>query len=177
MQRSDEREAETATGSDKSLTGSDQNLDFDVESDIGSDVETDFGSEVASKTSEDNRRLPTIRSLVFVIVASAIGFLGGGSVPIIGTIGQFLGLFISSFLIGAIGSRGRYAESAIGGGLVTGTLLLLGTLTSVFTPFAVEFLADYGIAIAGAGVGLGSIIAVIGHYFGRDLRSGLTKDI
>jgi len=82
MQRSDEREAETTTGSDKSLTGSDQNLDFDVESDIGSDIETDFGSEVASKTSKDNRRLPTIRSLVFVIVASAIGFLGGGSVPI-----------------------------------------------------------------------------------------------
>ena len=177
MQRSDERETETTANSDESLTGSNQEFDFDAGSDLESDVETNLGADVTSETTGDGRRLPTIRSLLFVIVVSAVGFVGGGSVPIIGTIGQFVGLFLTSFLIGAIGSKGRYAESAIGGGLVTGTLLLLGTLTSVFTPFAVEFLADYGIAIAGAGVGLGSIIGVVGHYFGRDLRSGLTKDI
>lgn len=177
MQRSDERETEATTGSNGSSTASDQSFDFEGESDIGRDVDTNLGSDIATETGKDDRRLPTIRSLFFVIALSAVGFITGGSVPIIGTIGQFIGLFITSFLIGAIGSEGRYAESAIGGGLVTGVLLILGTLTSVFTPFAVQFLSDYGIAIAGAGVGVGSIIAVVGHYFGRDLRSGLTKNI
>ena len=113
MQRSDERETETTANSDESLTGSNQEFDFDVGSDLESDVETNLGADVTSETTGDGRRLPTIRSLLFVIVVSAVGFVGAGPVPIIGPIGPSVRLLLPRFRTTALRSKAPYRSPSL----------------------------------------------------------------
>jgi hypothetical protein len=117
------------------------------------------------------------RSFLLVLVASLVGVVAGGSIPIVGSIGRFLGLFAVAFATGLVGSRSRYLEVGLAGAVAAGAAFLLGTLTSVFAPIAVQVLADYGVAIVGVGTGAGLLVALLGHYFGRDLRDGLTRDV
>ena len=94
-----------------------------------------------------------------------------------GSIGRFVGLFAVACATGLIGSRSRYLEVGVAGAVAAGVTFLLGTLTSIFAPVAVQVLADYGVAIVGVGTGAGLLVSIVGHYFGRDLRAGLTRDI
>ena len=119
----------------------------------------------------------SLRSFLVVLVASLAGVIAGGSIPIVGSIGRFLGLFAVAFVVGAVGSRSRYLEVGVAGAAAAGTAFLLGTLTSIFAPVAVQVLADYGVAIVGVGTGAGLLVSLAGHYFGRDLRDGLTRDV
>jgi hypothetical protein len=127
-------------------------------------------------------RLPSgpsfsIRSFLVVLALSVAGVVAGGSIPLVGTVGQFLGLFAVAFVIGVAGSRRRYFEVTLAGAIAAGIAFVLGTLTSVFAPVAVGILADYGVAIAGVGTGTGAIASLAGYYFGRDLRDGLTREV
>jgi len=117
------------------------------------------------------------RSFLVILVASLAGVVAGGSIPIVGSIGRFLGLFAVAFAVGAVGSRSRYLEVGLAGAIAAGTAFLLATLTSIFAPIAVQVLADYGVAIVGVGTGAGLLVSLAGHYFGRDLRDGLTRDV
>ena len=119
----------------------------------------------------------SIRSFLVVLALSVVGVVAGGSIPLVGSVGQFLGLFVVAFAVGAAGSRRRYLEVGLAGAIAAGLAFVLGTLTSVFAPVAVRILADYGVAIAGVGVGAGLLASLAGHYFGRDLRDGLTRDV
>jgi len=119
----------------------------------------------------------SIRSFLVVLALSVVGVVAGGSIPLVGSVGQFLGLFVVAFAVGAVGSRRRYLEVGLAGAIAAGLAFVLGTLTSVFAPVAVRILADYGVAIAGVGVGAGLLASLAGHYFGRDLRDGLTRDV
>lgn len=127
-------------------------------------------------------RLPTAptvsaRSFLLVLALLLAGTFVGGAVPVVGSVGRFLGVFVAAFAIGAVGSRSRYLEVGLAGALASGAAFVLGTLTSVFAPVAVNVLADYGLAIAGVGVASGLLASLLGHYFGRDLRDGLTREI
>ncbi|QIB75175.1 hypothetical protein GL213_04510 [Halogeometricum borinquense] len=163
MQRSDEKEPSTTEFSLDSVT--------DESSATSSN----------SATSNESRLAGLFSPKLFVVVflASLLGAFLGGSIPIVGFIGRFLGLFAVGFGAGLLSGRSHYAEVGLGGALAFGLLWVLTTLTSgfAFAPFAVELLAKYGLAIAGAGAGVGLLTTVIGHYFGRDLRDGLTRDI
>ncbi|QCC46982.1 hypothetical protein [Halobellus limi] len=117
------------------------------------------------------------RSFLVVLALSLAGVIAGGSIPLVGTVGQFLGLFLVAFVVGAVGARRRYLEVGLAGAIAAGIAFVLGTLTSVFAPVAVQVLADYGVAIAGVGTGAGLLASLAGHYFGRDLRDGLTRDV
>jgi hypothetical protein len=180
MQRSDERDA----GYDDPA----ELLDGDLDDSLGDDA--GGGSDTASEASTSNGRLrgllPSLsgvgpsfspRSFLVVFVASLVGVIAGGSIPIVGSIGRFLGLFAVAFAVGLIGSRSRYLEVSLAGAVAAGAAFLLGTLTSIFAPIAVQVLADYGVAIVGVGTGAGLLVSIVGHYFGRDLRDGLTRDI
>jgi len=127
-------------------------------------------------------RLPSgptvsIRSFLVVLALLLVGLFVGGSIPLVGAVGRFVGLFAAAFAIGLGGSRSRYLEVGLAGALASGAAFVLGTLTSVFAPIAVSVLADYGLAIAGVGVVSGLVASLAGHYFGRDLRDGLTREI
>ncbi|MFB6250878.1 MAG: hypothetical protein ABEI27_04195 [Halobellus sp.] len=182
MQRSDERESES-------------DLDVDTDVDVASLLDEEQGESSArastspdetARTSDGGGRLrgllptaPTtsVRSFLLVLALSVAGVVVGGSIPIVGSIGRFLGLFAVAFAIGLAGSRRRYLEVGVAGAVAAGFAFVLGTLTSVFAPVAVSVLSDFGLAIAGVGVGGGLLVSLLGHYFGRDLRSGLTRDV
>ncbi|MFD1598323.1 hypothetical protein [Halobellus rarus] len=117
------------------------------------------------------------RSFLVVLALSLVGVVAGGSIPLVGSVGQFFGLFLVAFVVGAVGSRRRYLEVGLAGAIAAGIAFVLGTLTSVFAPVAVQVLADYGVAIAGVGTGAGLLASLAGHYFGRDLRDGLTREV
>lgn len=172
MQRSDEREADEFDAAEI------------LDDDIGSAAvdrpestrESSSGGRLRSALSGVGPSF-SVRSFLVVFAAALAGVIAGGSVPIVGSIGRFLGLFAVAFVAGAVGSRSRYLEVGVAGALAAGVTFLLGTLTSVFAPVAVRVLADYGVAIAGVGTGAGLLVALAGHYFGRDLRDGLTRDV
>jgi hypothetical protein len=182
MQRSDEREPES-------------DLDVDTDVDVASlldeegeasgtraDPATDATAGTADSGGRLRGRLPdgptvSVRSFLLVLALSIGGVVVGGSIPIVGSIGRFLGLFAVAFAIGLVGSRRRYLEVGLAGAVAAGVAFVLGTLTSVFAPVAVSVLSDFGLAIAGVGVGGGLVASLLGHYFGRDLRSGLPRDV
>ncbi|MFB6080503.1 MAG: hypothetical protein ABEJ81_05860 [Haloferacaceae archaeon] len=115
----------------------------------------------------------TARGMALAFALALAGVVVGGMVPLVGAVGRFVGLFLAAFALGLAGSRRRYVESGIAGALAAGLGALLGTLATPFFPAV----ARYGVAIAGVGAGLGLVVSVAGHYFGRDLRAGLTRDL
>lgn len=108
------------------------------------------------------------------IASSAAGFV---PIPFVGQIAGLVGLFLAAFLVGAVRSRRQYLEVTLAGAVAMALVVLGGTLTSVFLPVGVSLLREYGVAIVGAGAGTGAVVSLLGHYFGRDLRDGLTREI
>jgi len=122
-------------------------------------------------------RLFSPRSFLAVLLLSVAGLFLGSAVPVVGFLGQFVGLFAAAFAIGLVGSRRRYLEVGLAGAIAAGGGFVLSALTSIFPLFAARLLGEYGTAIAGVGVGAGLLVAVAGYYFGRDLRAGLTREV
>lgn len=119
----------------------------------------------------------SLRAFMLVLVLTVAGVLLGALVPVIGGITRYVGLFVAAFAVGLALSGRHYLESALAGGLAGGLVFVLGTLSVGFLPVGVGILEQYGVAIAGVGVGTGVVVTVAGYYFGRDLRSGLTRDL
>lgn len=110
------------------------------------------------------------RSFLVTAVVALAGYLVIGGIPLIGAVTKFLGIAAGTFLAGAVGSESRYVESAAVGTAVAGGAALLNHLTlTVFT--------GIGVPLVALGALLGLLAGVAGHYFGRDLRAGLTRDI
>ena len=117
------------------------------------------------------------RIFLLALVLSVVAVVVGGAVPLVGFLGRLVGLFAVASLVGVLSSKRRYLEVGLAGGLASGLGFVVGTLTGAFFPFAVRLLADYGVVIAGVGVGVGALAALVGHYVGRDLRDGLTREL
>lgn len=136
------------------------------------------GSESASRTGGLRSRLParpsaptvlTPRGLLFALVLTVAGFLVGGVVPLVGGLTGLLGIGVAGFLLGAVG-RGRYLELALAGAATGAVAFFLDRLVlSVMAGFAVP------LTLVGGSAGL--LAAVLGLYFGRDLRDGLTRGV
>jgi len=173
MQRSDEREADDRIDASELL---DDDIGSDTPSQSDSTAETSSGGRLRGALSGIGPSF-SLRSFLVILVASLAGVIAGGSIPIVGSIGRFLGLFAVAFAAGLVGSRSRYLEVGLAGAVAAGAAFLLGTLTSIFAPVAVRVLADYGVAIVGVGTGTGLLVSIVGHYFGRDLRDGLTREV
>ncbi len=122
-------------------------------------------------------RVFSLRTFLVALALSLVALFLGGAIPIIGFAGRFAGLFLVAFLLGAVGSRRRYLEVGLAGALASGLGFVVSAVTSAFFPFAVNLLAEYGVGIAGVGAGVGLLVSLAGHYFGRDLRDGLTRDL
>ncbi|WP_318568942.1 hypothetical protein [Salinigranum marinum] len=117
------------------------------------------------------------RTFLIALVLSVGAVVVGGSIPLLGFVGRLVGLFAVAFLVGVVGSDRHYLEVGLAGALASGLGFVVSTLTSAFFPFAVRLLSEYGIAIAGVGAGVGALAALVGHYVGRDLRDGLTREL
>ncbi|WP_144921290.1 hypothetical protein [Halorubrum salsamenti] len=118
------------------------------------------------------------KAFLVALVAVALGVFAGGAIPLIGgTIGSAAGVFLATFLVGLVFSARRYVETGIAGaaaGAGTGVTSVLGI---GFLPIGVDYLQQWGLPLLAVGGGLGLVLALLGHYFGRDLRAGLTEDV
>jgi hypothetical protein len=119
------------------------------------------------------RRLFSPRAFLLALVLSVVGLVAGGAVPVVGYLGRFVGIALAAFALAFLVSGRRYVEASLAGALAAGLGFVLGTLNSALFPV----LADYGLQIAGVGTTAGLLAALVGHYFGRDLKAGLTKEL
>ncbi|MFC6941553.1 hypothetical protein ACFQE8_16525 [Salinirubellus sp. GCM10025818] len=115
------------------------------------------------------------RGFLLAFVLTLGGFLLGSAVPLVGAVpflGGILGLvgiFAAGFLLGTLGRRG-YLELLVAGAATAGVGLLLDQ-------FVLSIVADLALPLAAVGATAGALAAVLGHYFGRDLRDGATRSL
>jgi hypothetical protein len=159
---------------------SDEQIQRDVDASVerGGAART-TGRERGGSTGVRSRlgRLFSLKTFLVAFVVFLVGLFVVGSVPIVGFLGGFVGLFVVAFGIGLVASRRRYAEVGLAGGLAAGASFVASVLGTRFLPIGVRLVADYGTEIAAVGVGAGALVALVGYYFGRDLRSGLTREL
>jgi len=116
--------------------------------------------------------VPSLRSFLLAAVVVIGGMFAGSAVPLIGSVTGLLGLFLGAFLLGAASGTRRYVPVAVAGAAAA---VVATMMQGVLTLTAVESLGLAPTAALGATTGI--LVAVVGHYFGRDLRDGLTREI
>ena len=109
------------------------------------------------------------RTFLLALVVTLGGFLLGGLVPLIGGVAGLVGIFAAGFLLGVLGQRG-YLELFVAGAATAGVGLLLDQLV-------LSVVGGFAVPVAAVGATAGAVVAVLGHYFGRDLRDGLTRSL
>ena len=115
-------------------------------------------------------RLFSPRSLVVAVALATAGFLLATTLLPFGSLAGLAGVAAGAFLHGLWADARRYAESAVAGAAVAGIGVLLDYLV-------LSVAAGAGAPVAAFGVGAGAAVALGGHYFGRDLRAGLTRSV
>ena len=148
----------------------------------GRESDADSGGTSAGSRARLGRSPVTLKGLVGSLLVAGAGLLVGASVPLLGGLLQYAGLFAAAFLLGAVRSRRAYVETGVAGAVASCALFVASTLGGVNFLLGANVLAEYGLATAGAavaGVGLtaGLVVSLLGYYFGRDLRDGLTTDL
>lgn len=157
----------------------DRQIDREVDTDLDVDIPGETVDESPSEASRAARTRARIRKGAGKVISgrafllSLVLTLGGlvligGFLPL-GTIGDLLGILVAAFLYGSVTDVNRYVELGLAGGLVGGGSALVGNL--------VLSLIGPGAPIVIFGAIAGGLAGVLGHYFGRDLRDGLTRDI
>lgn len=118
------------------------------------------------------------KAFVVALVAVAVGVFAGGAIPLIGgTIGSAGGVFLAAFLVGLALSTRRYVETGIAGTAAGAGTAVTSVLGVGFLPIGIDYLQQWGLSLLVVGAGVGLVVALLGHYFGRDLRAGLTGEI
>lgn len=131
---------------------------------------TDDSSWLGSLRSSDGTNYFSPKSFLALVLALGAGMLAGSIVvPLIPAAGAGIGLFLIAFLLGLSTSTRRYLEVGAAG---TGVGALVTLLSNPVVAFASSMRT-----FAALGAGLGLVICVLGYYFGRDLRDGLSRDL
>jgi len=114
-------------------------------------------------------RVLSSRGLVVAVVLTLVFSVIFSLIPFLGLLGNLLGIGVAGFAYGLGSGHSRYLELLLAGGAVGGGSAMLGNL----------LLIGFGSMTGLLGIGLlgGALAAVVGHYFGRDFRDGLTRDI
>ena len=161
--------------------GSESNSESESTSD-GHESDADSGSAGSRSRARLGRSPVTPKGLLASFLVAGAGLLVGASVPFLGGLLQYVGLLVAAFLLGAVRSRRAYLETAVAGGAASCLLFVASTLGGLNFLLGANLLSEYGLATTGAavaGVGLtaGVLVSLVGYYFGRDLRDGLTTDL
>ncbi|WP_135364807.1 hypothetical protein [Halosimplex halophilum] len=158
--------------------GGGSTADAGSEASAGSASGADSGRSLRSRLTPSIGRpslgvsVPSLRSFLLAAVVVIGGMFAGSAVPLIGSVTGLIGLFLGAFLLGAVSGTRRYVPVAVAGAAAAVfATMMQGVLTLTF----VESLGLGPTAALGATTGI--VVAVLGHYFGRDLRDGLTREI
>lgn len=147
---------------------------------ITEDLGTDDAD--ASATTEDDggvlgSLVPSLDSIfsprTFLLRAVLLlgGAFGAGFLPFVGgVLAVALGVFGVAFLMGLAFSERRTLETAVAGGLMGGILALVRS-------FSIAIASGGTSRVASVGIGVGLVASLLGLYFGRDLRAGVTKEV
>jgi hypothetical protein len=183
MSRTDERLQET-DGEGHGLDSEDRGLDSEVLQDldsevVGDDLHGDVERDRSSATRRGGRLVGLRRRIggVFsprgflLALALTLGaFLAASAVvPFVGGIAGLIGVFAAGFVLGVLGRRG-YLELFVAGAATAGVGLLLDQLV-------LSVVGGFALPLTAVGAAAGAVAAVVGHYFGRDLREGLTRSL
>jgi hypothetical protein len=109
----------------------------------------------------------SVRTFLLALALATVAVVAGNAVPLVGAVGGVLGVAGAGFVLGVAGVR-AYPEVAAAGLLSVGAATLLDFLLVAFVA---------GSAVVAVGAGAGTMAAVVGHYLGRDLRAGFTRDL
>ncbi len=183
MQPSKEREA--ADGDP--LDDLDDLLDDDLSSDGGTASASDRNDDASEATRRGagirdwvgvNGRWFSLKGFAIASVAIGLGVFLGGMLPLVGgTIGHAAGVLLGAFLVGLVLSTRRYVETGVAGAGVGAGSALLNVLGIGFLPIGLQYIQEWGLALLAVGGGIGLVLALVGHYFGRDLRAGLVASV
>lgn len=156
-------------------------VDADIE-DSMADIDTEFGVETGRSESSSEQSnsdagvvrsrlasIATMRSLGTALALSVVGVIAFSFVPILSLANGMLGIATAGFAYGLGSEHRRYIEMALAGAITSGGTTLLGNL-------AVAAFAS-GTTLLGIALLAGAVVGAAGHYFGRDLRAGLTADL
>lgn len=143
-----------------------------------SDQRTRTADETVATRSERDRSLGARASSVFspkfFLLASVlfgVALVAGNALFLfVPLVGGLIALALVAFGLGLVTSSRRYFEVATAGALSSAAATLLGNLF-------LSIVGNVGVPMAAAGAVGGLVAAVVGYYFGRDLRNGLTKEI
>ena len=114
--------------------------------------------------------LPTARSLAMSLGVVVASMLVGGALLPLGDVGSVLGIFVGAFLLGVVSGKQRYLELVASGAVAAAISVVLGQLF-------LSAVANLAVPLAAVGAGGGAAAALLGHYFGRDLRDGMTREV
>lgn len=110
------------------------------------------------------------RRFLVSLVLIAVGLYAAGSlIPILPATG-LIGVFVAAFALGVINSEQWYVEIGVASAVASGVSVLSDILLLTIA-------SRFGIGLVVAGVAVSVVVALLGHYFGRDLRGGMTKEI
>lgn len=112
------------------------------------------------------------RYFLVSLVLISVGLFIPSFIPIVSALPGvgLIGAFFAAFALGSLGSEQRYVEIGVAGAVAVGA--------SIFSKFLfVSMVANSGIQIAIGGAAVGGLVTVLGYYFGRDFRDGLTREI
>lgn len=163
MQRTDERDPE--------VEDVDRVLDRESADDAGPPRDSPSASEssgVRTRLRERAHRVFSPRAFLVVLGLAVVTLLVADAVVPLGGVAGLAGVFVVGFALGLAGWR-RYVEVALAGAAAAGVGMVLSHLVLSFLAGVVPA------TILGAGSGL--LAAVVGHYLGRDLRDGLTREL
>jgi hypothetical protein len=169
-ERTDQRtRTEETAPLDESILGGDEQAGPAESPDRTGDTEkTTLRGRVRSRVPTPGTVFSVRSFLLVVVLALAAVFLAGTVLPL-GSLAGYLGIALVGFGTGLAGDRRRYLELLVGGGVASAVGTTVGNLV----------LATLGLGVPLVVLGAlgGSVAGVLGHYFGRDLRAGLTRDL
>lgn len=100
-------------------------------------------------------------------IASGVGVFGAGAIPLPFT--GYVGVFLAGAVIGLVSSERRYLEVAAAGALAAAVATFLSAIALVLLAVGIPYVVVAAV--------LGAVAGTVGHYAGRDLRHGLTREI
>jgi len=117
--------------------------------------------------------LPSTRDVGVALLVVVVSMVAGSMVPVLGSIGSLggaVGVFTGAFALGLASGTSRYLELAFAAAVAAGLAAFLSSLQ-------IALVSDAGIPLAAFGATTGLLAAMLGHYFGRDLRDGVTRSV
>lgn len=135
------------------------------------ETHTDTSGGIRGRIGDRIGNVFSVQTFALALVLSvALAFVSGAVVPFVpDNVTGLVGIFLAGGAIGVGSDSRRYLE-------VGAAALMTGALTILLSNFTIAVFGP-GAPLVAVGASSSGIAGLLGHYVGRDLRAGLTRDI